>query len=213
MGVVRIFREVMASGMFGKLRCARFGQGNLGGITTGSGFISDAAIAGGGPLLETGVHGIDAVHFCLGAQETKLRSGKIVMDGQIDVHAEAVYDIVDANGDTIPFEVEVSRLKNTINRVEFEFERATVHFVIFSLADSDKFFVSPSNSKLQYTLTDPKRNYPGTWSQIVADFWRDFFRGIETNTPNYTAAIRSILTTQAVQELYALANKTPSSSR
>lgn len=207
MGVVGVCREVIATGLFGALRRARFGQGNLGGITTGAGFAGDVAISGGGPLLETGVHGIDTVFYCLGAESVRLRSGRIVMDEGLDLHAEGMFEVVDSRGDTIPFEVEVSRLRNTINRIEFEFEQATVYFSIFSLSGLDNLHVQPHGSNAGYTLMNSRNNFPRTWNQVGAAFWEAFLGGVSAGEANYTAAGDSVLTTQAVEMLYALTRR------
>jgi predicted dehydrogenase len=204
MGVVGMCRNIIASRIFGSVRRARFGLGTRGGIAAGGSLLADARISGGGLLFEAGVHGIDTALFCLQAREATLDSGKTIVEGDYDIHCEGIFSIVDAAGDSIPLEVEVSVLKNTINRIEFEFDSCTVHFPLFELQAS-KLMVESRDRTVQLSVADYKSNYPYTWNQVSGEFWKTFISGVRAGEVNYTSACSSMPTTHAVEQLYSLA--------
>ena len=152
-------------------------------------------------LFESGVHGIDTLLYCLDAQTAKLTTGKLIMDQGHDIHCEAILYLEDGNGESIPFEIEVSRLKNTIERVELHFDNCMATFNLFG---SPELRVQSTNGKLETILTDRTNLYPFTWNQTLGEFWRAFLAGLEARQPNYTAANRSVLTTGVVEQLYGL---------
>jgi predicted dehydrogenase len=201
-GIVQFCRRIIDTRLFGKIRHVRFGFGSAGGITAGGLYTADPAIAGGGMLFETGVHGIDTILYCLDAQSARLTSGKLIMDRGHDIHCEAIVSIENPDGDWIPFEIEVSRLKNTIERVELHFDNCMATFGLFG---SPELRVQSTNGKLQSVLTDRTNLYPFTWNQTLGEFWKAFLGGLEAHQANYTSANQSILTTDFVEQLYGLA--------
>lgn len=201
-GLVQFCKQIVETRLFGKIRHVRFGFGSAGGITAGGHYTADPAIAGGGMLFETGVHGIDTLLYCLNAQAAKVTSGKLVMDEGHDIHCEAILSLEDGDGDTIPFEIEVSRLKNTIERVELHFDNCMATFGLFGLAPELR--VQSTRGKLQTILTDRNNLYPFTWNQTLGEFWKAFLTGLESRQANYTAANRSVLTTDVVEQLYGM---------
>lgn len=201
-GIVQFCKEIIETQLLGRIRHVRFGFGSAGGITAGGHYTADSAIAGGGMLFETGVHGIDTLLYCLDAQTAHLTSGKMIMDQGHDIHCEATLELQDRDGESIPFEIEVSRLKNTIERVELHFDNCIATFGLFGLAPELR--VQSTNGKLQTILTNRTNLYPFTWNQTLSEFWKAFLSGLRAREANYTSAYRSVLTTDVVEQLYGL---------
>lgn len=200
-GLVQFCRKLLDKDLFGKVRRVRFGMGLLSGIPAAAHYMADAQMSGGGMLIETGVHGIDTVLYCLDAQAAQLMDGKIIVENGHDIHCEAMFTMITSKGERIPFGLEVSKLKNTINRVEFHFDNCIVFFSIFGLP---QLWVESKDGNLTSLLSDRTSYYPFTWHQVSLEFWQTFMRGVENGEVNYTSAIQSVLTTQIIEQLYAL---------
>lgn len=200
-GLVQFFKSAVDKDLFGKVRRVRFGMGLLGGIVAATHYMADAQMAGGGMLIETGVHGIDTVLYCLDAQAAELMGGTMIAENGHDIHCEGEFNLTTSKGDSVPFEIEVSRIKNTINRLEFQFDNCNVSFVIFG---EPHLWVESKDGKLRSLLSDRKKCYPFTWHQVSLEFWQAFMNGIERGETNYTSAIGSVLTTQVIEQLYGL---------
>lgn len=203
-GVVRFWRDVIESRMFGKVRAVRFGFGSLGGIAAGGTYFANAKLAGGGILFESGVHGIDTVLYCLQAQAARLESGNLIMDNGHDIHCHGHLTLIDGCGESVPFDIEVTMLKNSINRLEFEFDGCTVHFSPYGAPELS---VESKSGKVQSIITNREQLYPYSWNQVLAKFWRDFLAGVSQQEANYTSAYTSLLTTGVVEQLYGLSEK------
>lgn len=203
-GIVQFCRQVISSHLLGPVRAARFGMGTLGGIAAADLYMADARLSGGGMLIETGVHGIDTVLYCLNAQEAKLTGGTMVIENGHDIHCDGTLSLTDQEGHAVPFEVEVSRLKNTINRVEFEFDYCTIFFSLFA---SPELFIENKRGECQSILTNRTSYYPFTWNQVLFEFWQAFRSAILYRSPNYTAASQSALSTEVIEKLYSLGNQ------
>jgi predicted dehydrogenase len=198
-GIVQLCKKVVTSGLFGKVRRVRFGMGTLGGIPTASHYMADAKLAGGGMLIETGVHGVDTVLYCLDAQRVQLEDGNMIMENGHDIHCNGLFTVVTSRGEKVPFEIEVSRLKNTVNRIEFHFDHCNVIFTIF---DSLQLWVTSKDGAFQSLLSTTANCYPFRWTQVLMEFWRDFLDGVKNGQANYTSAGDSVLTTQVIQNMY-----------
>lgn len=201
-GIVQFCKKVLDKDLFGKVRRVRLGIGTVSGIAAASSYMADAQVAGGGMLMETGPHGIDTILYCLDAKAVQLEDGRILVENGHDIHCEGVFAVTTSKGAKVPFEIEVSRLRNTINRVEFQFDNCTVFFSLFA---SPQLWVESKDGRLRSILSDRTNCYPFTWNQVLLEFWQTFMRGIEAGEVNYTSAVESILTTQAIEQLYALA--------
>jgi predicted dehydrogenase len=201
-GLIQFCKQMLDKDLFGKVRLVEFGLGMLSGIPAAAHYMADAQMAGGGMLIETGVHGIDTVLYALDAQAAQLVDGKMIVENGHDIHCEAVLTVTTSKGEKVCFKIEVSRLKNTINRIEFQFDNCTVFFSIFG---SPQLWVESKDRKIRSLLSDRTNFYPFSPNQVLLEFWQTFLSGIEKGTTNYTSAIESVLTTQVIEQLYALA--------
>src|SRR5712664_438405 len=200
-GIVQFCKKALDRDLFGQVRRVEFGMGMLSGIPAAAHYMADARMAGGGMLIETGVHGIDTVLYCLDAQTAQLVDGKMIVENGHDIHCEAALMVTTSKGERVCFKIEVSRLKNTINRIEFQFDNCTV---FFSIVGSPQLWVESKDGKLRSLLSDSTNFYPSSCNQVLLEFWQAFINGIEKGETNYTSAIESVLTTQVIEQLSAL---------
>jgi hypothetical protein len=128
----------------------------------------------------------------------------MIREDGFDLHTFARIAVDRAGLDPVECEVTTSSLRSTTNRLDLEFEDATLFFSIFSW---DGFQVR-SRAGAAYILTPREGIHTLTSYQIFHRHWLDFVDGVRSGVPNQTAAIHSRLTTKLVECLYALGSAT-----
>jgi predicted dehydrogenase len=198
-GPTSVARELMEKRALGELKSAAMGFGQPGLIPTGK-YYSNMSLAGGGPLLESAVHGVDAILFCTGAQDVALDGGRMITEGGFDLDTEADLRIVDGEGRSVPFHVVVSCLRETSRMLELSFDGATVAFD-FSKETAE---IVTADGKTHYSLRPQGvGTYATTADAACYLTWRAFLDGVRNHSPNWTAAASSILTSKALGLLYS----------
>ena len=197
---VRFMKRMIAEGFWGKLKECRFGVGGLGGYSVGDKYYADAAMSGGGLLMEIGVHCLDAILFCADAVPVGKVTGRMIMENGIDLHTRASTMLQLRDGANVPFAFVVTILEETKGCLEFVFEQ---HTVSFSLFDDRGIEVRKTQGRSGYRITDDALILSGR--QTLASFWMRFFESLATGIVNETSAASSIGVTRLVEAGYTLA--------
>jgi predicted dehydrogenase len=198
-GAVQAARAILQHRLFGALRAVRGAFGRCGAILGGGQYHSDPRLAGGGILLEMGVHYLDAALYCARAVEVDVESGWMIEDLGFDLHTEARLRLTLASGARVPFDVAVSVLADQREGIDFECEHATL---ALSLA-RNRLLLHGLDGRYQVDLT-PAVGGAATASQYIAGIWDDFLVGLARREPGFASARSSLVTTQALEALYAL---------
>jgi predicted dehydrogenase len=187
--------------LFGQLREIYAGIGGLGAQGVGGGYKSNLALAGGGLLFESGVHIIDSVLFSVGATEARVKDVKMELDEGFDLHTDARLVVTMPGGAAVEMHLMVSNLSAPKNGVEFHFDHAVIRFNVFG---GPEISVSGrhGHAKKFFSLAALMRGQATTSYKCLGVYWTDFLDGIRARSPNYTAGVRAMLTTQVVEELY-----------
>jgi predicted dehydrogenase len=199
-GAVRAARALLEHRLFGALRAVRAAFGRCGAILGGGQYHSDPRLAGGGILLEMGVHYLDAALYCAAAADVAVESGWMIEDLGFDLHTDARLRMTLAGGAHVPFGVTVSVLADQREGIEFECEQATVSL---SLARNRLVLRSPDR-RYDVDLTPAVARQATTASQCIFGIWQSFLDGLAQHQPGFAAARSSLLTTRAIEGLYAL---------
>ena len=197
---VRAVKDLVQHRVFGQLREVRAAFAQRGALLGGGQYNSSLQLAGGGVLLEMGVHYLDTVLFCASATDIRLESGRMIVDLGFDLHTEAVMTMTLPGGGEIPLDVVVSVLSEPREGIEFIFEHAAL---------------SLSLSRGQLALRSLDRGYDVDLSsafaahfvtsfQHVFAMWRDFLDGVTRRQAGFASAYSSLLTTKSVELLYSL---------
>lgn len=197
-GPLRLVKQIITTRLFGSLRSVRYGFGGPG-LTVGGRYNADLQTAGGGPLFESAVHGIDAILFSTDAVGTQVKAATMIMDGGFDLHTTAEIVLVSRYGDNILVEVTVSVLEDTLNGLEYVFENAVI-CLSFSGKDLQ---IRPKNATGHCRIS-PGRNetYPLSTMQTMYAYWCRFLEGLRSQQTNETSATQAVLTTKVIEELY-----------
>jgi len=191
-------KELVEANLFGELRFVRLSFGGPG-IVVGGRYSSDICLAGGGILMETGVHSIDALLFILDVIAVQVNDVKMIMDLGFDLHTNAKLTLTTQREQYVECEVTVSCLQDTTNCLEFTFDHAVASFNLFG---NGVINVSGLNKNESFILSPSRNLYPATPFETFYEHWSLFLNGLRARDANLTSASESILTTEVIEKLY-----------
>ncbi len=200
-GLVRVTRELILSGVFGRPERVEIGLGYRGRIVDGGGYAADPRQAGGGVLTEVGIHCVDAVLHLLDARAVSLQTARTVLDQGMDVHTDATIAVTTAGAGEVGLDLKVSILEDTREDIVIHCEHASLEFSIFGQAGIT---VRPrrGGGGGPFQISDVRELYPRTSDQIFHAYWSAFVDGWRRREANFTAAADCVLTTQIVEDIY-----------
>lgn len=202
-GATNIVKGLIEDEVFGRLLRVRSEFGGATGISSQGGFAKDVKLAGGGQLLESAIHNIDAVCYIAGIEQAVARECRMEAENGFDLHTEALFRLTDAHGQEIEMELLVTCFHHTRFEIELEFERACLSFSLFKKKPPT---VRAIGGERSYRVLDALLDdYPRTSYGFFYVFWKDFFSGLENRRPNYTSARSTLATTSIVEQLYRAA--------
>ncbi len=201
-GITRLARETVDEQIFGLLRAVRFEFGGLGRILTGGGYLGNAQLAGGGILYQMGVHYIDSILFITNARCVALESGVMEVEDELDIHTEADLVLMLEDGHRVPLHILATTLKRANNRIELEFDRATISFT--PAYGDPRLEVSTRSAGIVGHLHPTPEHGPLTPYASYAAHWRRVFIAIAQRKQNETSATACRLTTKTLEALYSL---------
>jgi len=197
-GPTLFVKRVVEDKLFGELLQVRYGFGGTG-IIVGGRYSADSRLAGGGILMESGIHGIDAVLFCTDALSVDIKSASMIMDSGFDLHTEAAMVVTAKTNSCFEYQVTISSLSETINRIEFYFKDVVMWYSLFS---EGLINIKPLNGNKTYTLSAGDPMYPVTAYQTFHEHWTRFLNGLRDGCSNWTSASQTLLTTEVIEKLY-----------
>jgi len=200
-GAVRLLQQALESEAFGQLRRLSVQHGRPGQLT-GSSYSGDFRLAGGGMLFEVGIHWVDLALFAAGAKSAHLDVGRMIRRNTFDLHTEARFTIQTGVGKAATLDLLVSGLCQTRNGLEFECDHAT----LFLSQVDGRISVEKAGVPLGIELTGRRASYPWSPFQMCHSVWKGLVQSLQTNSPNWTSASESLLTTQIIEDAYGLAS-------
>jgi hypothetical protein len=169
-------------------------------ISSGGGFAKDAALAGGGQLMESAIHNVDAICHMAGICQATVKQCKMIHENGFDLHTEAGLQLVDEHGREIEMELLVTCFRSTEYEIEMEFDSAKVTFSLFKPRLPE---IRTGRSQRVYQLLDHRmKDHPREVFDVLHVFWTDFLNGWEAREQNYTNACSTFATTSIIEQLY-----------
>ena len=202
-------RNILQQQPFGRLKAIRFGFGKPGLVTQGN-YYFESKRGGAGMISEVGIHGIDAALFVSGATQADIVSSNVVLEGDLDLHAEAQFQARTADGQAFAFEFVVSSLQTTIEGMEIECEYATLTYplpgqgyALIAETPSMDVSVQPRLGGPTYIVRPEYVNlHPMTKFQMFHQYWMTFLGGVCNKTTNSACATQAQLTTEVIESCY-----------
>lgn len=118
-------RSLVDSGIFGPIRKVEFSHAFLNVKSVQGNFISNEALAVGGTMLESAIHGIDQLVFALGINSFSETNSQKVLNRKLDFHATGTTRL-HSNAGEVELEYCISRLITNGNFFRLYFENAEV---------------------------------------------------------------------------------------
>jgi predicted dehydrogenase len=202
LGSVNFVKTLIERKILGSLCEMKVSFGGLGRILVRGGYMGNFDLAGGGALLEMGVHYLDTALFCAEATTLKLAGGAIKRSGPFDVHTEASFILSSNRVVDVPLRLCITNIKTIDQGIEFIFENAVARF------DPGTFgtpiYIGQLGTDPSWTLTVPPIYGPNNHFALAATHWRLFLEAISRKHPTKVSADESLITSTAVGLLYAL---------
>ena len=200
MGITNVVKGIIEDGLFGQLRHVRSNFGTATQISSGGSFAKNVKLAGGGQLLESASHNIDAICYMANISSAHVLTKNMVHENGFDLHTEATIELRDAENHKIEFELLVTCFQSTGYEIIMQFDRGILTFSLFKDIKPE---IKANHSQRSYRITDAFQNdFPQKQYDVMYVFWRDFMKAVETGKPNYTNLSSSLATTQIIEQLY-----------
>jgi predicted dehydrogenase len=191
--------KILNSGLFGPLERAAVRFGGLGRILTRGGYMSRLDLAGGGLLIEMGVHYIDTCLYILDARAARFETGRMKTFEGFDLHTEMTFALDVPDGATVPLDLQVTSLEVIESGIDLVFERATVRFDISGRSALD---VLPRGGGQPFTLSAGPEYGPDKPLALLGSYWAAFLEGFRARQANYTSAADTLTTTSVIEQAY-----------
>ena len=190
-------KEILCQNIFGKLNGISIRQGYFS-ISGGSGFRSNAKLSGGGVLIESGIHLIDAALFIIDPINTTVRNKKVLHDLGIDYHTEASGDFILSSGRGVSFSLEISTLQNFKSGIWFDFENAKIHCPMdpgesISVLDNHGYPIG----KIEWCIGGAT-----TVEQSLSMAWADFINSYLERGKSFLSEDKFRLTSDLLEQIY-----------
>lgn len=198
-GPVLLVKRILAERLFGEVETLSFEFGQPG-IIAGGGYMADIRLAAGGSLIETGIHGLDAMIFLVDAENVKVCSSNVLLDNGFEIEAEASIELYSLEYGKIRGSVFSSQLRETSNQLVIECSQAAIHLSLFGAAEIT---VVPKGARGgSYTIAPsfPER-YATTAYQNFYLHWQEYLNGLTMKAVNRTSARTSVVTTKLVEAI------------
>jgi len=197
LGTVSLLKKMVLEEMFGRLIKVQFRHGGSANVFSGKAFSTNSKLAGGGVLIEHGIHGLDLALFISGAKSANSYQVKTVIEKGFDVHAEGQIILNNSSGD-YEFDFKVSWLSEVEEGLTFFFENA----IAFMSLEIPEILLKSLNGKTLVSISNTKTLYPTTGMQVGGEFWRSFLMGINSGKKNYTSMESCLLTTEIIEKIF-----------
>ncbi|HTL07865.1 MAG TPA: Gfo/Idh/MocA family oxidoreductase [Chitinophagaceae bacterium] len=203
--IVEQLKYLVASGVFGALTNIEIVQGYFS-LKGSKEFLTNAALAGGGVIIESAIHTFDQVLQITGATSLRVDALQTLQVKGIDYDTTFSTTLF-VEGAQVNVTAAISTLRNFSNGLTFHFENAIVK--CGTSPDSQIKVYSKSGKPMMFHIE--LSDWPGTAransvSAAFYQFWSDFIQSVDSREANQTAAVNSLLTSVWMEQVYAKIN-------
>jgi predicted dehydrogenase len=164
----------------------------------GNWYLSNAALSGGGFLMETGSHLIDQLFSIVGAIDVKIERFSQKRVNTVDFETVAIGSMRDVSGRTIPFEFALSRFRDFWSGITV---KAGTRSVELNLRPDSPIVLNNSAGPTCCTFPAPRIAMTALVEAYTAQFL-EFLKRIEHNDVASNETATGLLTTRFLSECY-----------
>lgn len=205
-GATRQARRLVDAGVFGELERVRYAEGGVVGATGRSqeSYQSDAALRGGGMLLERGCHGLSQLVYLLEEWDLSVEDATVEWEDDFDVDVEASLAAT-RDGRSVPVEYTLTRVRPVETVAEFVFEHGTIAFdpedpeAQVSVRATGS--AAPWSAAARPTFERDGR-WASTFAQAAALRWQEFLSLVDPSAEPASTPRTMPAVTDLIEEIY-----------
>lgn len=168
---VNNLKSIIREQFFGRLLCVTYVQGYYDLRSGGKGkFHTDVALAGGGVIAESAIHGLDVLVHLLEPTHIQLKSINCLAEGGMDYDSQFLSEFL-VSGHNVEVKCEISRLRPLGNYFELNFEHATLSM---NFKPDAYILVKKNNSVFHISEDVAKEKFAVTIDDAFYLCWEDF---------------------------------------
>ncbi|MEY3367587.1 MAG: Inositol 2-dehydrogenase/D-chiro-inositol 3-dehydrogenase [Bacteroidota bacterium] len=204
MGITNTVKGIIESELFGQLRHVRSEFGTATQISSGGGFAKNVQLAGGGQLLESAIHNIDAICYMAGVHSARVLRKKMIHENGFDLHTEALIELSTPQQQSVGLELLVTCFKSTNYEIVMQFDNATLTFSLFKDIKPE---IRSHKGGPAFRISDVLAgDQPSQPYEVLHAFWNDFMQAADSGAANYTNLCATLATTSIIEALYSPEN-------
>ena len=162
-------------------------------------FRSNIEKSGGGIFFEAGTHWFDCVLFTTYAQEILNFYSEKKYENNLDIESFGNFELVDNKKNQIKCEFILSTLRNTNNKIEYNFDNCSIDLFLFENNSNLKI---KNNKNSEFIIKDNEfLNFPNNSFDVARVYWNDFLESFKTKTES-DVSYNSFLLTSQITELF-----------
>ena len=194
-------RSLIDSDIFGPPRSATVRFENYSMKSGGGRYITNAKIAGGGIVIEVGIHFLDIMVTLFNPTAVTTFGVNALGEHGIDYHSESHHELVCSFG-VLPVNCHFSLLRSAENAILIEFDSCLASIgmqpddpiLIRSKKDLRSFELNCTKTPPGYLATSAAEAFASAWDAII--------HGVISRTDHELSAAKSTMTTLWVEEIY-----------
>lgn len=195
---IRAIRSIVERRFFGDLQSITFAIGGFDLKSGGAGrYLGNRRLAGGGVVMDLGVHVLDQVLLAARATDVEVDSVRSILLDGMDFDA-IVGTTLHCDHGTVRVSGEMTRLRPIPNGFAFAFERATVRL---GVGPETPLRVVSTDGEAELGLGIVQEGAM-TVGRAFFDMWSCFVRGLNSREVSLASATTSVLTARWVDRIY-----------
>ena len=198
MGIVQAIKKIIDQKIFGNLISIKISFGDI--HYKFDNFRSEIKQSGGGIFFEAGTHWFDCVLFTTYAQEILKFNSEKKYENKLDIESFGDFDIIDYKKNQIKCEFIISTLKNTQNKIEYNFDNCSIDLYLF---DNSSNLKVKNNKNSEFIIKDNEfLNFPNSSFDVAGVYWNDFLNSFKSKTESDISYNTFFLTSKIVELFY-----------
>jgi predicted dehydrogenase len=198
---VQDLKAIIDQEIFGKLRSVKFSQGYFQ-LKGGTGFISDAAMSGGGVIIESAIHTLDQILQFTEAEDVQVKEARAIYKNGIDYDTHFSGSLNSRKG-TVDYTCHISCLRNLDNGLVLQFDNATLQLMP---GPAPEIMIKTASGNIQVSHLPLRGNAAENVNKAFVLLWSDFITALRKQESNTTSGVSSMLTSVWIENIYKRIN-------
>lgn len=197
---VAMLSNIINTKVYGNLHQIEFTQGYFS-MKGGSGYLSNAKLAGGGVIVESAIHILDQILLFTQATQVQLQQIKSLIKDGIDYDSSFTSGIT-TNTNNIEVICQISSVRNLSNGLKLKFDNATIELDPSPTTEIKVTPIKGGNSFYLSNDANATKLLGNVVTQSFYKFWQLVFDAAISGNTNISSGNTSLLTTNWIEQIY-----------